>query len=149
MSGISILADTQTCSKGTHALVDPPSKTVVMEEDVAQVRGLRGYQNHQSAGHQVNVRFGPYIYGTICEGLFIESQSSEGKRFLARRLRVRAEDRKVAQVSISHDGDYAMAICMAVDEPSALMDEQLPVVDNGAADSKHEPEWGDEGWLTH
>ena len=58
---------------------------------------------------------------------------------------MRAEDRQIAEVSISHDGDYAVATCLAVDEP-AKQTYNWPLIDDGSGDPIHEPAWADDGW---
>lgn len=63
-----------------------------------------------------------------------------------RRSRVKESDRQVAEINISHDGDYAIAVCMAFDPPGSIVQEKT-IVDNGEGLPLHEPQWGDEGWL--
>ena len=61
-----------------------------------------------------------------------------------RQLLVKEEDKRLADVSISHDGEYATAVCLALDEE---IEEVLePVVDFGDSDPLHEPRWGDRGF---
>ena len=115
-----------------------------MSEDVARVRGLRGYGKNMDKDY----RAGPCIYGVFRDGDFIEAEPPNGQRFLTRHRRVKAEERQIAEVSISHDGDYAMAVCMAFDEPPKHEKEQLMVFDDGSGSPIHDPEWADEGWLT-
>ena len=148
MSEISILAENQPSSKRIYALVDPPAKMVAMDESVAKIRGLRGYGPNHSKNRRADFQSGPCVYGTIHDNSFQETKPSDGKRFLIRRLRIKAAERQVAEVSISHDGDYAVAVCMAVDEPVLPVNpsEQSMIIDDGSNDSIHELEWGDEGW---
>ena len=146
MSEISILAESQPSAKRIYALVDPPAKMVAMDESVAQIRGLRGYGHDHSNNRRAGFQSGPSVYGAIRNNSFQETMPSEGKRFLIRRLKIKAAERQVAEVSISHDGDYAVAVCMAVDELPVDTSEQSLIVDDGSNDSMHEPEWGDEGW---
>ena len=54
------------------------------------------------------------------------------------------EERRLADASISHDGDYAIAVCQALDEPSAPKLEDI--VDDGHGGPLHEPEFGDIGF---
>ena len=146
MSEISILAENQLSAKRIYAFVDPPAKMVVMDESVAQTRGLRGYGHNHTKNHRAYFQSGPCVYGTIHNNSFQETIPSDGKKFLVRRLKIKADERQVAEVSISHDGDYAVAVCMAVDELPVDPSEQSLIIDDGSNDSIHEPEWGDEGW---
>lgn len=148
MSEISILAENQMLGKGIHALVDPPAKMVAMDESVAQIRGLRGYGDNYSKSRRADSISGPCVYGAMHNGNFQETEPSAGKRFPVRRLKIKAAERQVAEVSISHDGDYAVAVCMAVDEIPVDPSGQSLIIDDGSSNSIHEPEWGDEGWLT-
>lgn len=147
MSEISIIAESESPSKSIYALVDPPSETVLIHEDAAKARGLLGYGDKESNICRPSRRFGTYLHGIIRNGKFVETEPSRGERFLKRRLRIQAEERQMAQVSISHDGDYATAVCIALDEPSVRKDEQSLIVDDCSGESIHEPEWGETGWL--
>ena len=144
MSRISILTEREPPSKRIYALVDPLTQKVAMSEDVARVRGLRGYGKNKVKDYRV----GQCLYGAFRHGDFTETEPSSGQRFLTRRRRVKAEERQMAEVSISHDGDYAVAVCMASDEPPKRTEEQPIVFDDGSGSPIHEPEWADEGWLT-
>ena len=59
--------------------------------------------------------------------------------------RVKDSDKQVAEINISHDGDYAVAMCMAFDPPGSEVFEDI-IVDKGEGLPLHEPQWGDEGW---
>ena len=147
MSEISILAEHQLSAKRIYALVDPPAQMVAMDEKVAQMRGLRGYGHNDSKNRRADFRSGPCVYGAIHNNSFQETMPSDGKRFLVRRLKIKAAERQVAEVSISHDGDYAVAVCMAMNELPVDPSEQPLIIDDGSKDPIHEFEWGDEGWL--
>lgn len=147
MSEISIVAESEAASESIYALVDPPSRSVLIHEDAAKIRGLLGYGDKESNICRLSGGFGPYLYGTVRDGKFVETVPSQSERFFKRRLRIQAEERQMAQVSISHDGDYATAVCIALDEPFVRKDEQSFIIDDGSGDSLHEPEWGDTGWL--
>lgn len=146
MSEISVIAESET-SKSIHALVDPPSENVLIHEGAAKARGLLGYGDKENNVCRLSDRFGPSLYGIVRNGKYVETEPSAGERFLKRRLRIPAEERQMAQVSISHDGDYATAVCIALDEPFVRRDGQSSIIDDGSGDSFHEPEWGDTGWL--
>ena len=143
MHRISIVAGTDPSSSRVYALVDPPSQTVAMDEDVARLRGLRGYGTNRLK----DFRVGSCLYGVMRNDNLVETDPPHGQRFLTRRRRIKAEERQMAEVSISHDGDYAMAVCMAVDLPPVPTDEQPMIVDDGSGSPIHEPECADDGWL--
>ena len=125
------------------ALIDPICDTIEMDERVASERGLRG--------------FGPRSQGLHKGALIGNADSSENvhtqdEKFIKkaprfhRRAKIRSSDRQVAKINISHDGDYAIAVCMAFDPPGMKPDEKR-IVDDGRGPPKHEPQWGDEGWF--
>ncbi len=64
-----------------------------------------------------------------------------------RRRLVQEEDRQIAELSISHDGPYVIAVCMALDEEATDYRSVAPIVDDGSGEPVHEPSWGDKGWL--
>ena len=57
-------------------------------------------------------------------------------------------ERKIARLSISHDGDYATAVVQAWDVPGELFTKSK-ITDNGDGDPIHEPYIGDEGFDTY
>ena len=122
MSAREGIADVQENGKSRSQkpvmLIDPPCREVVMSFGVARKRGLK---EATSKG---------------------DSQSS---RTFVRREAVKEYTRRVAEVNISHDGDYAIAVCMATDEPVEDSEKLDPIVDDGTGDPIHEPEYGDEG----
>ena len=125
------------------ALIDPPSNRIEIVRRVATLRGLRGFGPHNYGLHK----------GTLMSKgeLHKEVQDSEGGKehrglHYYRRSRVKDSDRQVAEINISHDGDYAVAMCMAFDPPGPTVREKT-IVDKGEGLPLHEPQWGDEGWL--
>lgn len=61
---------------------------------------------------------------------------------------MREDERQIAEISISHDGDYAIAVCMALDEAPKDMEEDTEFIDDdGSGEPIHEPVWGDVGFL--
>ena len=110
------------------AFVDPPMDTILMSEDVAETRGLRGFTDasrHLEKG---------------------AAQAEKGKLYYTRRAKVWDSRRDRVEVSISHDGQYATAVCIAPNSP--LRDTAMKVlVDDGHGPFKHEPDWDDEGWF--
>ena len=122
-------------------LVSPSTGLVVMSELTAAKRGLKGvamkYDNIASAKVPAEVtqktkHFAQMVGLPIEEPLFI------------RHLLAKEEDRQIADLSISHDGDYATAVCLALDEEQ----EQIagPIIDTGEGEPMHEPQWGDRGF---
>ena len=125
------------------ALIDPPSDRIEMIRGVATRRGLRGF-SHKSYGLHKGALMSK-------DELQSEVQDSEGGKVhkglhYYRRSRVKESDRQVAEINISHDGDYAVAMCMAFDPPGVRVHEKT-IVDKGEGLPLHEPQWGDEGWL--
>ncbi len=143
MSDISI-----TASEGEKAsiLIDPPRQDILMEENIARLRGLRGLNKDMAQTPRIIVS--QYYYGKLLGGKFVESKDHTAKKFFTRRARIADEDRQLADLSISHDGGYAIAVCMALDEEVDNAQEKLVIIDDGSGDPLHEPEWADEGWFS-
>ena len=66
-------------------------------------------------------------------------------RHYRRRRLVKMQDRSQADASLSHDGDYAIAVCQVLDEVADTDAECI--VDSGEGPALHEPEHGDKGFL--
>lgn len=64
-----------------------------------------------------------------------------------RRARVREDERQVAELNISHDGDYSIAVCMALDQAPEEMEGDEFIDDDGSGEPIHEPVWGDIGFI--
>ena len=127
----------QALKMKTVALIDPPCNTILMDERVAKLRAIRG--------------FGPRSQRMTKEATVTESgtrpkEQSQGQLYYARRSKVRESERQIADVNISHDGDYAIAVSLAVDEPLSQAKGAI-ICDDGEGLPKHEPHWGDEGWF--
>lgn len=125
------------------ALIDPVCDRIEMDERVASERQLRGFGPRSQGLHK----------GTLIgSGDGSEDAHSQDEKFIKkvprfyRRAKVRSSDRQVAKINISHDGDYAVAVCMAFDPPG-MKPEEKRIVDNARGPPKHEPQWGDEGWF--
>ena len=125
------------------ALIDPVCDTIEMDERVASERRLRGFGPESQGLHR-----GAMI-GNVDD---LEDTRGQDEQLIKkaprfhRRAKVRSSDRQVAKINISHDGDYAVAVCMAFDPPGVKHEEKR-VVDDGRGPPKHEPQWGDEGWF--
>ena len=115
-------------SRRTKALIDPPSDSVLMSESVAGMRGLKGFGPHSEM---------------LPRGAVIQSN---GQYFYRRRSKIRESKRQMAEVSISHDGAYAVAVCMAPREQVSETGGRT-IIDDGEGPPMHEPSWGDEGWF--
>lgn len=147
MQDISIMHQRSTQASNTItqlvALIDPVCDTIEMDERVASERQLRGLGPRSQGLHK----------GALI-GNADDSENTHGQdenlikkvpRF-HRRAKVIASDRQVAKINISHDGDYAVAVCMAFDPPG-MKPEEKRIADDGRGPPKHEPQWGDEGWF--
>ncbi|KAL6717078.1 hypothetical protein ACLMJK_004992 [Lecanora helva] len=124
---------------GPIALVDPVCNTIEMNEHVAALRGL-GRFTSKSLG-----------YGkSLVSGKHDDSESVQGQKgkdaIFERRHRIQESDRQCVEVSISHDGAYATAICIGFDSPETNSP-ALRITDDGSGPPIHEPQWGDEGFL--
>ena len=129
-----------------HALIAPkPTTMVVMDSKVAKSRGLfMGRSRFWGIyGDIINGQFSP----TPCSSIQDVSTAQKGRRFLLRRLKIEDDQQQIAEISISHDHDNAVAVCMALDEKTEPMDTVTYVVDDGSGAPFHEPNWGDYGWL--
>ena len=63
---------------------------------------------------------------------------------------MKEDERQSAEVSISHDGDHAIAVCMALDEAPEEMEEGTEILDDdGSGEPIHEPVWADVGFLDY
>ena len=118
--------DTQKAS--LVALIDPPCDIILMDERIAQLRSLRG--------------FSP-LTQLMPKGPRVEIA---GRMYQKRRSKIEESERQAARISISHDREYATAMCIALDQPSRETSSKL-VIDDGQGSPLHEPDWGDEGWL--
>jgi len=143
MSDISITA---TQGEKAAILIDPPRHDIVIEEGVARFRGLRGLSGDTAQTPEISPS--QHYYGELLGGKFIESKERTARKFFKRRARIADEDRQLADLSISHDGEYAIAVCIALDEEVDKAQGRPVIIDDGSGDPLHEPEWADEGWFT-
>ncbi|KAL9613615.1 MAG: hypothetical protein Q9167_001843 [Letrouitia subvulpina] len=117
------------------ALIRPATRNVLMDKEVAKARGLGEFlilPNQEPVTDR-------------------EIQPGEGRqndsKYIERRLYAKEEDYQVAELSISHDADYAVAVCMALDQPREDVGPAEPIIDNGLGEPIHEPSWGDRGFI--
>ena len=125
------------------ALIDPPSDRIEMIRRVATLRGLRGFGRQNCGLHKGALMSKDELHKEVQDAE--DGQVHRGVHYY-RRSRVKESDRQVAEINISHDGDYAVATCMAFDPPVSMVPEKT-IVDKGEGLPLHEPQWGDEGWL--
>jgi len=117
-----------------------------MSIETAIARGLReaALNRKMSIGDTLSGADGAHFGEDISELLSLPFGKTTYRRIIRRRLLIKEEDKQLADLSISHDGEYAIAVCMALDEAS---DEHPdPVIDHGIGKPIHEPEWGDLGF---
>lgn len=116
-----------------------------MPEGIARLRGLRGL--HRDKAQTPPIVFSQYSYRKLL-GDKAESKDDKSQKFFKRRARIADEDRQVAELTISHDGEYAIAVCIALDEEVDNAQGKPVIMDDGSGDPLHEPEWADEGWFS-
>lgn len=130
-------------SQKVIALIDPPGDRIEMIRPVATLRGLRGFGLKNFGLHKGALMSRDELHKEIQDSG--DEKVHRGVHYF-RRSRVKESDRQVAEINITHDGDYAIAVCMAFDPPSSPVREKT-IVDKGEGLPLHEPQWGDEGWL--
>ena len=147
MQDISIIHQRSTQAPNTItqlvALIEPICDTIEMDERVASERGLRGFGPRSRGLHK------GALIGNADDSENAHDQDKKSVKKAPRfhrHAKVRSSDRQVAKINISHDGDYAVAVCMAFDPPGTKSEEKR-IVDDGRGPPKHEPQWGDEGWF--
>ena len=128
-------------------LVSPPSKTIVMDGHVAMRRGL-SIDNKSATAYDRNIK-SIKNQESPSSIRYVDAKSVHSGRLYQRKSFIRVEDCRFVDASISHDGDYAFAVCQAWDEPLTqnLESNHEPVTDDGSGDPIHEPEYGDRGFV--
>ncbi|MCJ1387331.1 hypothetical protein MMC18_000173 [Xylographa bjoerkii] len=122
-------------------LISPPTRLVIMNTLTAAKRGLKGVASENDQAVSSNI---PTELSQKMRALAQNIGFPVNEPLFLRQLLVREEDKRLADVSISHDGEYATAVCLAMDEE---MEEILePIVDSGNGEPMHEPKWGDRGF---
>ncbi|KAI4250744.1 MAG: hypothetical protein L6R42_008650 [Xanthoria sp. 1 TBL-2021] len=125
-----------------HALIAPEHATdIVMSSEVATKRGLSEAQSP-----------GAGTVGQVVNGLFVSNAQTVSRhgldsRFFLRKAKIKDEEQQIAEISISHDNEYAVAVCMSLAEDSHSRDRPQCIIDDGLGEPLHEPEWGDSGYL--
>ncbi len=136
------------------ALIDPVVNNILMAECVAEIRALRGF-GPRSQGLPRGPLHSLRDYNMTTLSDTWEKKSTKGvnvgdggQGYIERRGKVEESQRQIAEINISHDGDTAVAVCLALDQPEPDKTEEA-IIDNGHFDPIHEPEWGDEGWFSN
>lgn len=112
-------------------LIDPPQPLVKMSHAVAEKRGLK-----------------PKTFKAFKLGLVVPSVEAKLSGMYFRPKLVRPEDRQTADLSISHDGEYAVALVQAIVDPSSENNIDLETIeDDGNGEPIHQPQFGDAGFL--
>ncbi|KAL8642554.1 MAG: hypothetical protein Q9228_000780 [Teloschistes exilis] len=126
-----------------HALVAPENpKRIVMDPEVAKKRGLSSSISPEYT-----------VWGNIEDGHFVQKPESATQdnhpahRLQSRRARMTDKEQQIAEISISHEAEYAVAVCMALDDPTPPRADVGYIVDDGTGEPLHEPIWGDAEWL--
>lgn len=141
-------------SHKTHVLIDPPTRVITMTAKVAALRGLQEFEfKSQSTSSLDKMLEGESFTGDGHNPIRETSLpdhldgSDESKLYYRREL-VKDDERQLAELNISHDGGYAVAVCLALDQKGQDVDEQTElIVDDGSGEPIHEPAWGDKGFL--
>ncbi len=135
------------------ALIDPPTDTILMNENVAKFRALEGFElRHDSL--QTEKLLNPVDSDIWVESKTTGNQDSRNRRsetgkkaiHWERRARIDESQRQIAEINISHDGNTAVAVCIASVEQGAAKAPKL-IVDDGSSPPMHEPQWGDQAFL--
>ena len=122
-------------------LIDPPCATITMDARIASLRGLK--HSRLSRISRIESNASENLTRDLCNGTTVNL----GKTY-ERSALIKEEDRQVAEGSISHDGRYAIAMCLALNESREHSDNNSgAIIDDGSGDPIHEPMWGDEGFL--
>ena len=127
-------------------LIDPPTPVILMSEHVARRRELRAFRGPSPAPlpcaeATASSPSAPFRPGD--SGQDGRVATGEGRMY-QRRGKVLPQERQQADASLSHDGDYVVAICQALDEaPAASLGS---ISDDGRGAPLHEPEYGDWGF---
>lgn len=143
-----------------QVLIDPPSRTIMMDARVASLRGLRETRYERM---ERNCLLKKKDLVRIAVDQHLLHVRNHPEVIYKRRALVKEVDRQSAEGNISHDSDYAVAVCMAFDPKLQSDDESIcmaynqesksddeniePLFDDGSGEPLHEPAWGDVGYL--
>ena len=111
---------------------------MIMAKDVAAQRGLKGIA---SAEPRKEVESNGATLGDVETATAANTQ-----QFYYRNLLVKEEERQVVEISISHEADYATAVCLIPNTSEEGQEKLEPVIDDGTGPPIHEPEYLDTGY---
>ena len=120
-------------------LIDPPSATITMDSRVASLRGLKHSRLRWKSRSATASSNSP-------TGDLFDGKSVKSTKIYKRGALIKEEDRQVAEGSISHDGGFVIATCMALNESGEQSEKSDAITDDGSGDPIHNPVWGDEGF---
>lgn len=146
MNEISVIkAEMDPNGSKPQVLIDPPCQTIMMDARVASLRGLRETK-YERMERNCRLKTQDSVQKSVDQQL-LNVRGYPGVIYKRRAL-VKEENRQIAEGNISHDSEYAVAVCMAFDEKFKSNDENIdPIFDDGSGKPLHEPAWGDEGFL--
>lgn len=129
------------------ALIDPQVNTILLDEHIAKVRALCGFGPQSQGFRKGALRTRQEHSMSMKEHTMGANVDTESTKYIQRRAKISESDRQMAEVSISHDGDTAVAMCLALDEQEPEITREI-IIDDGCSLPIHEPNWGDEGWFS-
>lgn len=154
------LGKTETRNRfNLKVVIDPPTRSIQMDQRVAMLRGLRRFRGDEE---QADIIMNGPAEPVDSSKTMKNSQDcvvpnderlqipKHGPPYLTRRSLVKDEDRKIAELSITHEDTVAVAVCMAWQDPSEeqmIGDLEQPIIDDGTEEPIHEPTWGDRGFM--
>lgn len=143
-----------------QVLIDPPSQTIMMDARVALLRGLRETR-YERMERNCLLKKKDSVQISIDQRL--PHLRNQPEVIYRRRALVKEGDRQIAEGNISHDSEYAVAVCMSFDQKFNIDDKNIctafhqefksddenieHVFDDGSGEPLHEPAWGDTGFL--
>lgn len=143
-----------------NAIIDPPTRLVQMDQRVAILRGLRGFRGDEEEANVIRngqvEQADPSMTMRNTRDRLVPSDGGfgipmHGPPYLTRRSLVKDEERKIAELSITHEDTVAVAVCMSWRDPSEAQmigELKIPIIDDGTGEPIHEPAWGDRGFYT-
>ena len=110
-------------------LIDPPPSLIRMTIPVAEARGLKKAQSIADRKRLI-------LHSGLQE---VDVPDWHSPDYVYTQRRVQPEDRQVADLSISHEADYAMAVVQTLNEPFSVEKlDGFPVfVDDGSGEPRH------------
>ena len=119
------------------AVISPARRYIVMDETVARERGLDLTARAPAPENRVH-------YRAHCNRLGLPEGLANSARLYRRAARTLENDKQEARISISHDGHYATAVCIAV--PLEQPKHPRITIDMGMGPPMHRPLDSDRGY---